>query len=136
MGDMADYYMEQALDQWHLAGEEGRDEAAYATERKRLADARIWVGGDGTETLYKDLERDHFLNILMFVRRTTMDGIKEETQEEEVRVDLREAWRNNKPVEWEGLLEEARRRGGIVASAAGHIDSGMDDQIIRENAMT
>ena len=122
MGDIADDMFEQMIDQWHLAGEEGRDEAAYEKERKALADRRIWVGADLKEVPYKDLERDHFLNILMFVRRKTMDDIKMETSEEDVAVDLREAWRNNKPVEWEGLMEEARNRGGMVAIAAPPIE--------------
>jgi hypothetical protein len=123
------------MEQWHLAGEENRDEAAYQKERKALADARIWVGADGKETPYKDLERDHFLNILMFIRRKTMDDIKAETRDEEVAVDLMDAWNNNKPLEWEGLMEEARNRGGIVSVAASHIDNGMGDNLIRENVM-
>jgi hypothetical protein len=138
MGEMADDEILHQMcewEQWHLAGGEGRDEAAYQKERKALADARIWVGGDGKRTPYKDLGRGHFLNILMFVRRKTMDDIKEETQEEDVQVDLRDAWANNKPVEWEGLMEEARNRGGMVSIAARHIDNGMAEMLLRENVM-
>ena len=138
MGEIADDMIEQMIDdemrQWHLAGDGDFD--TWKEEEGALAKAKLWRGADGKETPYTALEKGHFLNILMFMRRKTMGEIQEETKDEDVAVDLSDAWANNKPPCWEGLMEEARNRGGMVAVAAHHIDNGMDEKLIRENAMT
>jgi hypothetical protein len=123
------------LQQWHLAGDDEDALERLLEERKRRAASRIWRSKDGRETDYEDLERDHLLNILMFLRRTTKEHIEVMTQEDGVKVEWAEAWENNKPPEWEGLMEEAKTRGGMIAIAAHHIEEGMDEDMLRGNVL-
>lgn len=128
----------EALHQWHMAGNPDAQERLVEElleERKRRAASRIWRSKDGRETDYEDLERDHLLNILMFLRRTTKEHIDELTQEDGVKVEWTEAWENNKPPEWEGLMAEAKSRGGMIAVAASHIEEGMDEDMLRGNVL-
>ena len=99
--------------------------------RKALADSKTWKSKDGREIAYADLDKYHLINILLFLRRATQISVEFAAEHEGVWVDQEEAWQKNKPLEWDGLVEEARTRGGLLSVVADRIEEGMNEVLIR-----
>lgn len=84
---------------------------------RRLPEERIWVTRDGRQIPYGEMDPAHLLNTLLWIRRNAQR--KAEKAALEAGVELTSSgWRIRRPPEWDGLLEEARRRGGEVRRIA------------------
>jgi hypothetical protein len=99
--------------------------------RTKRADEKVWVASDGRRIPYKDLDGKHLTNLLLYLRRTTLEAAEEETAKQGVQVSSEEAWKQVEPPEWTGLLAEAVSRGGIMEALAGRINEGMNEALIR-----
>jgi hypothetical protein len=111
-------------DSWFLASSQSRKDP--------LPVSLVWRTKDGIDIAYSDLENRHLLNILLMVRRIEHQAFLQETDAAGVEVSWAETWANSKPVEWAGLFDEAKRRGGMVSLAAQRIEEGMDEDLFRE----
>lgn len=95
------------------------------------AEMKVWTAQDGRRIPYAELEDGHLLNLLLFLRRTSLQRAAEETKQAGVSVSETEAWKACKPPSWEGLVAEGMSRNGMVGLAAERIDEGFPENLLR-----
>lgn len=95
----------------------------FASHLRDRARRRVWLPKDqATEIPYAALQDSHLANILLMLRRLAQQ--KAQMAADALHLDLGPSgWLLRKHPQWDGLVEEAKRRGGQVASAAQLIDS-------------
>lgn len=101
-------------------------------ELEEQARRRVWRPKEGPEVPYEALGDGHLVNILLMMRRRSQ--VKAQDAAQEVHLTLGPGgWRLRKHPQWDGLVEEGRRRGGPVARAVDLIDSDdrLDEGVIR-----
>lgn len=126
MVDEDDFY--PVLGGWHQANPNA---VPLIDERTKRADEKVWIAQDGRRIPYKDLDGKHLTNLLLYLRRTTLQAAEDDTAKQGVQVSPEEAWKQVEPPEWTGLLAEAESRGGIMEALAGRINEGMNEALIR-----
>jgi len=95
------------------------------------AENKMWTAQDGRRIPYSELEDGHLLNLLLFLRRTSLQRAAEETKQAGVSVSETEAWKACKPPAWEGLVAEGMSRNGMTGLAAERIDEGIPENLLR-----
>jgi hypothetical protein len=90
-----------------------------------LPEARVWRTKEGRDIPYSQLDSGHLLNILMWLRRRSLEKAQDVAHRDGVRLGP-DGWRARKAPDFDGLLEEARRRRGRVMEVAELIASGKE----------
>lgn len=109
--------------------------------RKQLEDRarrRVWLPKDVDDEIpYGELRGAHLVNILLMLRRSAQKKAQAAADLEHLELGPG-GWRIRRHPQWDGLVAEARSRGGQVAAAADLIDSDrrLDEAIIRAGVGT
>lgn len=98
---------------------------------RKPPEERTWVTLDGREIPYAEMDPAHLLNTLMWIRRRAQEKAEEAALKEGA-VLTQSGWKTRKPHEWDGLLEEARRRGGEIRRISEKIlEDDYDEVLLR-----
>jgi len=102
---------------------------------RRLAEDRIWMTKEGDEIPFAKLDPGHLLHILLWLRRRSQEKAQDAAQKDGVRLGPG-GWRARKAPEFDGLMEEARRRRGKLLEWAERIDTSdeVDEAAVKRAA--
>lgn len=105
------------------------------TRRRWTVEERIWVTKDGREIPYEKMDPGHLLNTLMWLRRRSMEKAQDAAHKDGVVLGP-DGWLARKAPDFDGLLEEAKRRRGEVLEVAKLIASRgeIDEQSLKRRA--
>jgi hypothetical protein len=105
------------------------------TKRLPHRQERIWVTKEGDEIPYAELDPGHLINILMWLRRRSMQKAQDVAGKDGVALGP-DGWLVRKSPQFDDLLEEARRRRGRVLQVAELIASRkeVDEEAIKRVA--
>lgn len=118
-----------------VAKEDGSWSFWSGTRRRRLPEERIWRTKEGDEIPYAQLDPGHLINILLWLRRRSLEKAQEVARRDGVVLGP-DGWLARKAPDFDGLLEEARRRRGRVLEVAELIASRkpVDEEAVKAAA--
>jgi hypothetical protein len=96
------------------------------------AQNRVWRTKEGGDIPYDSLDNGHLVNVLLLLRRKAQETAQCAASRQSLLLGPG-GWRLRKHPQWDGLVEEARRRGPRMLAIADLLDSNsrIDEGTIR-----